>query len=191
MQTRLGTSPAIEGVTHMQRGERLQEESPGDFAPLADVAAAYGVSVDTIRRRMRRGEIEARREATPSGFKWFVRMPSPEERPASNAAQDAPRSPRTGETREHGALVLEGQAELVEALRSQLAVKDQQIRELHEILARQAQTLQLTAAAGSSVPADRGPAPERGEDRIETIEPPAALPASVWQRLRRRFAGSQ
>jgi hypothetical protein len=160
----------------------MQEEPAGEFAPLADVAAAYGVSVDTIRRRMRRGEVEARREATPSGFKWLVRMPPPEEQAASNAAQDAPRSPRAGETREHGALALEGQTELIEALRGQLAVKDQQIRELHEILARQAQTLQLTAAAGSSVPADRG------EDRIETSEPAASGPASAWQRLRRRLA---
>jgi len=169
----------------------MQEEPAGDFAPLADVAAAYGVSVDTIRRRMRRGEVEARREATPSGFKWLVRMPPPEERAASNAAQDAPRSPRASETSEHGALVLEGQTELIEALRGQLAVKDQQIRELHEILARQAQTLQLTAAAGSSVPADRGPAPERGEDHSEASAPVAVPPASAWQRLRRRLAGSQ
>ncbi|MGI8404861.1 MAG: hypothetical protein ACR2OE_08900 [Thermomicrobiales bacterium] len=37
-------------------------QEPGQsWAPLAEVAAAYGVSIDTIRRRMKHGDLEARR----------------------------------------------------------------------------------------------------------------------------------
>ena len=45
--------------------EREHVEGGSAYAPLSEVAAAYGVSVDTIRRRLRRGEIEGRRETTP------------------------------------------------------------------------------------------------------------------------------
>ena len=52
------------------------QERGQTWAPLAEVAAAYGVSIDTIRRRMKRGELEARRQQTPQGFKWLALLPA-------------------------------------------------------------------------------------------------------------------
>ena len=64
------------------------------WGTLAEVANAYGVSVDTIRRRMKRGELETRRHQTPQGFKWLAVMPEPQD-----TAPDAPGSPRTRQDR--------------------------------------------------------------------------------------------
>ena len=68
----------------------MQEEQ--SWVPLADVAAAYGVSIDTIRRRMKRGELDAQREQTPQGFRWLAPLPNAGMR---KTAPDAPGSPRT------------------------------------------------------------------------------------------------
>lgn len=45
------------------------------YATLSEVAAAYGVSVDTVRRPLRRGEIENRKETTLQGFRRLAAMP--------------------------------------------------------------------------------------------------------------------
>ena len=43
--------------------------------PLAEAAAALGVSVDTVRRRLRAGTLEGEKESTPPG-RWRVRVPA-------------------------------------------------------------------------------------------------------------------
>lgn len=42
---------------------------------IAEAAATLGVSIDTIRRRIKRGEMPARRT---EGGKWLVQLPEPE-----------------------------------------------------------------------------------------------------------------
>lgn len=41
-----------------------------------EASLVLGVSVDTIKRRARRGEIPAKQEKTKSGFKWFIEIES-------------------------------------------------------------------------------------------------------------------
>ena len=48
------------------------------WVPLAEAARTLGISVDTLRRRIKRGELRegeaARRITTPQGFAWEVRL---------------------------------------------------------------------------------------------------------------------
>lgn len=55
----------------------MQDGSPGDgWLTLTETATALGLSVDTVRRRVKRGELEARMVPTPHGAAWRVRPPS-------------------------------------------------------------------------------------------------------------------
>src|SRR5215212_5855918 len=42
---------------------------------IQEAAARLGVSVDTVRRRLKRGELTGEREPTPQGFVWRVALP--------------------------------------------------------------------------------------------------------------------
>jgi hypothetical protein len=44
----------------------------GEWLPMQTAAHALAVSVDTIKRRVKRGELPARQEPTVSGFRWLV-----------------------------------------------------------------------------------------------------------------------
>ncbi len=72
-------------------------EDDGRWGTVSGAVQVFEVSVDTVRRRMKRGELEARREQTPQGFRWLIRLPD-EESPAS--PQNAPGSPQTAEITE-------------------------------------------------------------------------------------------
>lgn len=74
-------------------------EDEGRWGTASEAAQAFGVSVDTIRRRMKRGELDTRREQTPQGFRWLIRLPD-DEKPTT--AQNAPGSPQTAETIDQG-----------------------------------------------------------------------------------------
>lgn len=169
-------------------------QEPGQsWAPLAEVAAAYGVSIDTIRRRMKRGELEARRQQTPQGFKWLALMPAGDEPAIAETAPNAPASPQPAETTTSGVQVIErDREELVATLRHELALRNREIARLHEVIASQAKAIEATTAA---LPAN-----------AQTVEPPVPAPATVtgttgtregtfeqsgtfWTRIRKWFAG--
>jgi len=85
---------------------------------ISEAATHLGVSADTIRRRIRKGELSARKEVRPQGHVWMVELDNQEQ-------QD-----------DH-----HDNNELVEILRQQLAEKDRQldartreISELHQLL---------------------------------------------------------
>ena len=42
------------------------------WVPIAEAARQFGVSIDTVRRRIKRGELTSERRATPQGFVWWV-----------------------------------------------------------------------------------------------------------------------
>src|SRR5687768_14795603 len=44
------------------------------WLPLGDAAGILGVSTDTMRRRVKRGELDGERRPTPQGFVWWVRL---------------------------------------------------------------------------------------------------------------------
>jgi hypothetical protein len=169
----------------------MQEER--SWAPIADVAAAYGVSVDTIRRKMKRGELDGRREQTPQGFRWLAPLPDAIERKPS---PDTPGSPQTNESPSHDlAIVQRGQEELIETLRHELAIRNREISRLHDVIASQAQALQLTAGSSAGVNAhvpepDAAVAPADPEPIEQHAELSIRPDATAWERVRRWVRGS-
>jgi hypothetical protein len=46
-----------------------------ELITLADAAHRLGVSVDTVRRRLQKGELKGQQQARPQGFIWLIEMP--------------------------------------------------------------------------------------------------------------------
>jgi hypothetical protein len=60
--------------------------------PIPEAVRVLGVSIPTVKRRLKRGELAGERERTASGFKWLVLLPlggAPEALPP-----ESPGSPR-------------------------------------------------------------------------------------------------
>ncbi len=127
----------------------MDGQEPGQtWAPLAEVAPAYGVSIDTIRRRMKRGELEARRQQTPQGFKWLALMPETIGPTIPEPSHDALGSSQLSDASTPGVQIVErDREELVATLRQELALRNREIARLHEVLASQAKAIEVTTAA--------------------------------------------
>jgi hypothetical protein len=119
---------------------------------MVEAAHRLGVSVDTVKRRIQKGELKGHQQPRPQGFVWLVEMPEESNQPGSNPA-DTPvdTAVSTGELRRLEEMVQFLKAELVardaqveswkqeaEAHREQLQAKDRQIEQLH-VLLQQAQ----------------------------------------------------
>ena len=165
------------------------------WGTLTEVAEAYGVSVDTIRRRMKRGELEARRQQTPQGFKWLAVLPEPE---TTETATIASGSPRTNETAAQGVTVVEhDREELVATLRQELALRNREISRLHDVIASQAHAIaQATAALPPTTTlASEQPRPGPDASTLSTRSDAIDLDShgehreSAWERFRRWFTG--
>jgi len=151
---------------------------------LAEAAPAYGVSIDTLRRRMRRGELEARREVVPQGFRWLVPLPD-----APQSVRDAPERADRGA---HGSALMAAHdrdtAALIEVLRQELATRNQEIARLHDIIAAQAQAIERTAAPATAVASGQPASIERGAPPISS-GPDNPGRQGVLDRLRRWLRG--
>ena len=101
-----------------------------------EAATHLGVSPDTVRRRIRNGELQARREPTPQGYVWRVELP--EEESTEEAALEATKPTAWRELvdvlKDEVALLREQLA----AHQEELASKNKQIEQLH-VLLQQAQ----------------------------------------------------
>ena len=101
------------------RGRRGGAYAPGEVimatVTIQEAAQHLGVSQDTVRRRIRKKELQARQAPTPQGFRWVVELEDLEE--DAQAAPTPTHRPDIG-----GAQAEDGQGvrELVDALRSQL-----------------------------------------------------------------------
>ena len=105
---------------------------------IREAAQLQGVSQDTIRRRIRRGELKAHQEPTPQGFRWLVEL-------EEEVAQAEPRptlGQGIGDAQAGEAQVLR---ELVATLRSQvqgqgeeLEARRREVSELHILLQQKA-----------------------------------------------------
>jgi hypothetical protein len=122
-----------------------------------EAAELLGVSVDTIERRIKRGELKGHKESRPQGLTWLVEMPQGNGRavPHVDVQGNPPASPPQAEPRRLEELVatlqtqvavqqkqIEKQGEAyqwqLEAKDKQLEAKDRQIEQLH-VLLQQAQ----------------------------------------------------
>jgi hypothetical protein len=122
--------------------------------PIVEAAQRLGIHPETLRRRIRRGEVKAHQERTPHGDVWIVEVEVAEQmQKTSNqgqAGQDGTVDNRvylngdSGEIRTLREMVdllkdeLEARDRQTESWKQQLEAKDQQIKELH-ILLQQAQ----------------------------------------------------
>jgi hypothetical protein len=118
-----------------------------ELVSMTEAAQRMGVSTDTIKRRLRRGELKGRKQPRPQGFTWLIELEAEYERGnGTKASTQAETSARTDARM--GAV--ERLEELIASLQSQVAsqqeqlvvkdhqieTKDQQISELHILLQR-------------------------------------------------------
>jgi hypothetical protein len=140
------------------------------WVPVHQAADHFGVSDDTIRRRLRAGALAARQEPTASGFRWLVEIPdAPMHAPAADS-NHAPAHPSTGEA---AAL-----RELVDVLKAQLAARTREVEELHILLQRQQEQ--------PSLPQPAYAAPAQG-----AATPPQTRTQPLWRVLWRLIRNAQ
>jgi hypothetical protein len=60
-----------------------------ELITLADAAHRLGVSVDTVRRRLQKGELKGQQQARPQGFIWLIEMPDETDQGNSVAGSQA------------------------------------------------------------------------------------------------------
>jgi hypothetical protein len=65
----------------------------GEWHTIQTAAHALAVSVDTIKRRIRRGELPARQEPTTSGYRWLVYVSAAPAAPADGDPSASPAAP--------------------------------------------------------------------------------------------------
>lgn len=96
----------------------------------SEAASRLGVSVDTIERRLKAGELKGHKEPRPQGYRWMIELPDDGD---------------NGDAQEHTSVDAEVCAcgcageikrleEMVGMFREQIGVKDTQISELHVLL---------------------------------------------------------
>ena len=107
-----------------------------------EAATRLGVSPDTIRRRIRNGELKAKQEPTPQGYTWKVQLPVDE---AARGSTSQDRQPGASDESLPWRELVDTLRDEVSVLREQLiaqqeeaSAKNEQIRELH-VLLQQAQ----------------------------------------------------
>ncbi len=154
-----------------------------EWVSIPAAADRFGVSVDTIRRRLKRGELVSRKEPRAQGYVWQIEVESPpaghehagsEQAPPAQDLRDLQelelvqlRERVTGLERERGDLIEQRNAWQDQARRSSDA--EQQLREL---VARAQMIAQaLPATTGN----DHAPASEPSSERTQggnvTTEP--------------------
>lgn len=154
---------------------------------IKEAAAALGVSQDTIRRRLKAGEIEGRKEEMGSGYRWVVTVPDDlEPEPAGAGGQELELASARAR--------IEGLERLIEELSSDRdhwrdqAKRSQVMAETAQRLAEGAQALALPA--GASEEAQHGPQrPATMPEASAGTETPQRPAESFTERLRRWFGG--
>ena len=111
-----------------------------------EAAQLFGVSIDTIGRRLKRGELRGHKEPLSQGLTWMIEVPEELLPPGSNGGQhpaDSPGDPPANPL--HSIGELQRLEDLVVVLQTQLkaeqeerASKNRQIEQLH-VLLQQAQ----------------------------------------------------
>ena len=148
--------------------------------PIPEAARVLGVSIPTVKRRLKRGELAGERERTPSGFKWLVLLPlaegaesPPPESPgpptgeSPAAPRESPVSPLVTQRAQEMAAYTR---QLLEPLHARLEAQAERIGRLEEQLERataelaesRAQLAEARTAAQSYAPAVGAPETNEG-----------------------------
>lgn len=132
---------------------------------IQEAAQRLGVSSATIRRRIHKGIVKARKEDTPQGYRWIVELSDEE--------------PETAPTKAGGSEIVALQAE-----------NDRLMAVLEEIRGERDYLRQAHAAALSTIRQLAPPVQERAEpepESMETVieaEKPAPARQSLWGKIR-------
>lgn len=146
---------------------------------ISEAAVRLGVSPDTVRRRIARGELAAVKEPRPQGFVWFVVLPEEaEERVAPASAGTPPAS------EEMAALEITHLRELNALLREEVEARRREVSELHVLLQTAQRQLGAGTVASAAEEAEDVPRPASSSS---TAASSTASSASLFRRL---FRGS-
>ena len=107
---------------------------------IADAAERLGVSPITVRRRLKKGELQGEQEPTPQGYEWRVLLPFTIEPPPS--ANDTPPVPPPGDQAE----TVQVLRDTIVLLRDELETRSREIERLHVLLSQQASALSALPA---------------------------------------------
>ena len=156
------------------------ETQQGRWFTIAEAAPLLGVSVDTVRRRLKRGEIEARQVHTQHGPTWEVCLGTVQGVPAGEPGQDAQGAAEGSAMLEALRLIgrlqeenrdLAGQLGYV---RAQLAAAEDRVRALEA--PRLPQDAPVSATASNLTARDDEPTTEPSEPSSPPV--PAPIPPS-------------
>lgn len=171
---------------------------------IPEAAQTLGVSIITIRRRIKRGELRGQRLKTPQGFEWRVVLPAqlidaaaaqadtPDgqagAQPHALPGADAPDPRLIGALEAHNATLQDE----VATLRTELDARRREVQALLALLAQSQQRLLEAPAPVTREHAGEEAAPQRGEQATSTPEEYAApeqsssseRPIKWWSRVR-------
>ena len=99
--------------------------------PIIEAANSLGVSVDTIRRRISKGELKARKVPSPHGEIYMVEIPDNIVVAASDSEEKKEETPSDVQT-------IEAMKKTISILQTELDARRREVQELH-VLLQQAQ----------------------------------------------------
>jgi hypothetical protein len=141
------------------------------WLPIPEAAESLGVSAITLKRHIKAGKVNARKEPSEKGLRWLIEV-------SNDDAQPKSQNGNRGELITH----LTGQ---VEWYQQQLATRDREVSELHILLQRAQQTPQLLAPVVEYQPEASDPLPavslEPSRDTAHTVRTQSKK--GFWQRL--------
>jgi excisionase family DNA binding protein len=119
-----------------------------ELVSLPEAAQRLGVSVDTVKRRLRRGEMKGQRVPRPQGYTWLIELQDnqPDSMADSTASSTAELDAATIEVLNLREMLVMAQSQIA-TQQEELASKNKQIEQLH-VLLQQAQAA-LPAPRGS------------------------------------------
>ena len=124
---------------------------------IAEAAKRLGMSIDSIRRRIAKEELKARKVPSPHGEIYMIELP---DEIAATPAED--------KEKEENPVALEAMRKTIAILENELEARRREVQELH-VLLQQAQK-QLPPGKPEEKPA-------------EAVKPEAPKKVSFWQRL--------
>lgn len=114
-----------------------QDRVDTETLPLRDAARRLGVSVESLRKRAQRGTIAAQKVHTIDGETWYVSVPMGGHGQDRTGQDVGSGQDGNGQDSGQASPLDTNTAEIIAVLREQLAVKDEQIAHLMQIIAVQ------------------------------------------------------
>jgi len=124
---------------------------------IAEAAKRLGMSIDSIRRRIAKEELKARKVPSPHGEIYMIELPD-----------EIAAAPAEDKEKEENPVALEAMRKTIAILENELEARRREVQELH-VLLQQAQK-QLPPGKPEEKPA-------------EAVKPEAPKKVSFWQRL--------